>query len=395
MSDKQNILIVHNYYQIAGGEDTVVANEKKMLSDNGHRVTMYNRSNSELKNMGKLSKLFLPLTTIYNPRTFKEVKKIIKENNIDIVHVHNTLNLISPSVYYAAHSMKVPVVQTIHNFRFVCPAATFYRDKHICEDCIDKGLNCALKHNCYRNSKLQTLACVLSTKIHRILGTYQKNNYICLTEFTKNKLLSANKPGKKNIFLSEKFYIKPNFTYENSIPRKDGTHFLFIGRIEEIKGIDILINAFSELPDEKLIIAGTGNDFNKYKNIVNEKNLTNITFTGFLQRDELDSILSEAKAVIVTSQWYETFGMIIAEAFASHVPVITGDIGNIGGLVTEGVTGFKFKYDSALSLCEAIKKFNAHDAKMLSDNAYNEYLDKYSDEINYKTLKKIYDDISK
>ena len=177
---KQKILIVHNYYQIPGGEDTVVANEKKMLEDLGHKVIFYSRNNSEIKEMSKIQKLKLPFTTIFNPKTYKDIKKLIKEENIDIVHVHNTLNLISPSVYYAALNCKVPVVQTIHNFRLLCPGATFYRDGHIWEDCGKYGLKCAVKHGCYRESKAQTLICVISTVVHRFTGIYGKINYtIC------------------------------------------------------------------------------------------------------------------------------------------------------------------------------------------------------------------------
>ena len=116
---KQNILIVHNYYQVPGGEDTVVANEKKMLEKHGHKVVLYSRNNVELKQMSKSQKIWLPITTVFNPRTYREIKKLIRQENIEIVHVHNTLNLISPAVYYAARSMKVPVIQTIHNFRLL------------------------------------------------------------------------------------------------------------------------------------------------------------------------------------------------------------------------------------------------------------------------------------
>ena len=159
---KPKVLIIHNRYQIPGGEDTVVANERKLLRDNGHEVVLYTRDNNEIKTMSGLKKLLLPFTTIYNPQSARDVKKIITEEHIDIVHVHNTLNLISPSVYYAAVKCGVPVVQTVHNFRLICPGATLYRDGHICEDCIEKGLGCAVRHGCYRQSKAQTLILVIS-----------------------------------------------------------------------------------------------------------------------------------------------------------------------------------------------------------------------------------------
>ncbi len=211
---KKKVLIVHNYYQIPGGEDTVVANEKKLLEDHGHEVVLYSRNNSELKTMSVVQKVLLPFTTVFSLRTYREVKRIVREQHIDIVHVHNTLNLISPSVYYAAFSCKVPVVQTIHNFRLLCPGATFYRDGHVCEDCVEHGLRCAVKHSCYRGSKLQTLMCVITTKIHRALGTYRRLNYICLTEFNTEKLLQLNKPGKRQIIDPERVFIKPNFTFD-------------------------------------------------------------------------------------------------------------------------------------------------------------------------------------
>ena len=133
MSDtKQKVLIVHNYYQIPGGEDTVVVNEKKLLEDHGHEVVLYTRHNAELKTFSKIQKLLLPFSTIFSRKTYREVKTLIKNEKIDIVHVHNTLNLVSPSVYYAAFHCKVPVVQTIHNFRLLCPGATFFRGGQIC-----------------------------------------------------------------------------------------------------------------------------------------------------------------------------------------------------------------------------------------------------------------------
>lgn len=205
MEKKEKVLIVHNYYQIPGGEDTVVANEKKLLEEYGHEVLLYSRNNSELRHFSKLQKLMLPITTVFNPKTYLEVKRVIRENNVDVVHVHNTLNLISPSVYYAALSCKVPVVQTIHNFRLLCPGATFYRDGHICEDCVSQGLGCAVKHSCYRGSKIQTLACVISTMIHRWTGIYGKLNYICLTDFNREKLLQLKQ------IKSEQVFVKPNF----------------------------------------------------------------------------------------------------------------------------------------------------------------------------------------
>lgn len=388
MEKTLKILQVHNYYQIPGGEDTVVANEKKLLEDHGHEVIQYSRNNSELKEFSKVRKLLLPFTTIFNPRTYKELKQIIKEQDVDIVHVHNTLNLISSAVYYAALSCKVPVVQTVHNFRLLCPGATFYRDGHICEDCVEHGLGCAVKHGCYRGSKVQTLVCVLSTWIHRMTGVYGKLNYICLTEFNKEKLLSLKQ------IKPEQIYIKPNFTYAFGDSKETGDYYLYIGRIEEIKGVHLLIDAFSRMSDKKLKLAGTGTELEKYRDLVKAKNLSNISFEGFCQRAKLTDLLKAAKAVVVTSQWYETFGMIVAEAFSGHTPVIVGNIGNIGSLVDDGVDGIKFEYNSVESLCLAIEKFEKSDAVTMGENAYKKYINKFDEKSNYEIMMSVYSEIS-
>ena len=179
MEHKLGILIVHNYYKFPGGEDVVVKNEKSLLEKHGHFVASYSRSNKEMENFTLLKKILLPLTCVFSFRTYRDVKRIIRENEIDIVHVHNTLSLVSPSVYYAALACGKPVVQTLHNFRMLCPAATFSRNNRICEECINKGLRCAVRYSCYRNSKMQTLMSVLILKTHRFLGIYKRLYYIC------------------------------------------------------------------------------------------------------------------------------------------------------------------------------------------------------------------------
>ena len=183
--EKYRILQIHNFYQIPGGEDVVVRNEKKLLEEHGHEVFTYYRSNKELNEGNKLKKLFIPFTAVYSLKTCREVKKIIRENKIDIVHVHNTLMMVSPSVFYAAFQCKVPVVQTLHNFRMLCPAGSFFRNNVICEECVDGGLKCAIRHKCYRGSKIQTMVSSAILWIHRFLGTYYRVNFICLTEFNK------------------------------------------------------------------------------------------------------------------------------------------------------------------------------------------------------------------
>ena len=386
---KQNILIVHNYYQIPGGEDTVVANEKKMLEEHGHKVILYSRNNAELKEMPKLKKLTLPVTTIFNPRTYREIRRLIKEEQIEIVHVHNTLNLISPAVYYAARSMHVPVVQTIHNFRLLCPGATFYRDGHICEDCVKHGLKCAVKHSCYRGSKVQTLACVISTWFHRMTGIYGKINYICLTEFNKSKLLELKQ------IKSEKVFVKPNFVESvgEFVPEeKRENQFVFAGRLDKLKGIDILFEAWKQMGTEapKLVVCGTGPMEKWCKRFISENDV-NIEIRGFVPNEETRKLIAVSRALVLPTQWYEGFPMSIVEAFSVGTPVICSDLGNAGSVVVEGVTGCKFSANSSKDLVRAIECLK--DYKDIYCSTYTTYEKLYSEEQNYKNLVKIYQDV--
>lgn len=384
---KQNVLIVHNYYQIPGGEDTVVANEMKMLQEHGHVVTLYTRDNKELKSMSKAKKLLLPFTTIFNLKTYREVKKIIREKNIEIVHVHNTLNLISPSVYYAALSCHVPVVQTVHNFRLLCPGATFYRDGHICEDCVTKGLGCAIKHKCYRNSRLQTLACVINTKIHRMTGIYGKINYICLTEFNKEKLLQLKQVKEDRVF------VKPNFVKEESMPNNKREFYVFVGRLEEIKGVKELIQVWKELGESAPVLkmCGGGPLLEECAEYVKSNNIGNVEILGFVNHEDVKGIISRSRYLILPTKVYEGFPMTVIEAFSEGTPAIVPNMGNAGNLVKDGVNGFKYEPDSVDSFMDCIRKSIA--STNLEISTIEEFRNKYTDTINAKLIEDIYEKV--
>lgn len=383
---KQKVLMAHNYYQVPGGEDTVFHNEVNMLEKNGHKVIKYTRYNDEIKG-GVLSKLKLGIDTIFSLKTYKEVKKLIDENDIDVVHVHNTLPLISPSIYYAARAKKVPVVQTIHNFRLLCPGATFTRNGEICEDCVSKGLEQSLKHKCYRGSLAQTFIMYAMLKFHRIIGTYNKINYITLTEFNKNKLSSLVKDENK-------IRVKPNFVEKNDkVERVLEDYFVYIGRLDEIKGINFLVEAWTEIDKNiDLYVIGTGPEEKKVKNFIEENNITNIKLLGFMKREEAFKIIQKSRAIIVPSKWYEGFPMTIAESFSLGVPVIGSNIGNIESIIDDRTSGLLFEMDNKKSLKKIVENtfYNKEESKLLGENAYKAFKEKYTDIENYKNLKEIY-----
>lgn len=409
----QTVLIIHNEYRIAGGEDTVAANEEKLLAEHGHRVIVYKRSNKELDNYTGIKKLLLPFTSVFSLRSYREVKKLIEDNYVDVVHVHNTLTLVSPSVYYAAFRCNVPVVQTMHNFRLLCPGGSFFMEDegngHICEQCVSKGLSCAVRNSCYRHSKAQTIVSAAVLKIHRMLGTYKKINFICLTEFNRYKLLMLNN-GSKKIINPARVYVKPNFTYDlagmsGKLPDTQVTgtlgihggrsdrYYVYVGRLEKLKGTELLVDAFAKMPDRKLVIMGNGPLEQTLKKRIADNGCKNIVMAGRTTGEDYVKILGGAQAIISSSQCYETFGMGIAESYSLSVPAIAGDIGNIGDIVKEGITGIHFQYNSSDALIEAVKRFETMNRDELAANARRYYEDNLTPQSNYERLKEIYDDI--
>lgn len=394
---KFKILIVHNFYQKPGGEDAVFENEKRLLEEHGHLVYTYTRHNDEIKSYNLFQKLILPFVTIFNIRTYCDIKKIIVDNDVDVIHVHNTLCLISPSVFYAAVKLKKPIVQTLHNFRMQCANGLFYRGNQICEDCITYGIMCALKSRCYRNSFIETVVVLVSMGLHRLIGIYKRVNFICLTEFNRKKLELINK--KRAIVDMNKVFVKPNFAFSNisgnasincDMSKKDNDYFVFAGRIEAIKGADIVLEAFSKMPNKELHVIGNGDDsfIQKYLNY------PNIKFVGRLSNKDTISEISSSMAVISCSRCYETFGMVIIEAFSVGVPAIVRDNGNAKYLVKDGVTGFYIKDGKVDSLITLVENLSFNNSS-LKNNVIAEFNSKYSEVTNYKNLMHIYDLILK
>lgn len=379
--EKYNILLVHNFYKVSGGEDTVFKNEKQMLIEKGNIVYEYTRDNSEIGSMNFIHKLLLPFTNIFSLKTYREVKKIIRGKKIDVVHVHNYNNLISPSIFYVCKKLNVPIVQTVHNFRMLCPNGLFFRVNEICEDCPNKGLKCAVKHKCYHNSKIQTFFIALALLMHRFTKIYKYVNFIFLTDFNRNKFTEYNK--KLKCFDETKFYVKPHFVDEKDLSNlkciKKKNQFIYVGRLSDEKGIMELVKLWKSVNNEKLIVCGNGPLEGTLKDYI-KINKLNIELLGFLDHKSILNKIEESKALIFPSKVYETFGLTIIESFFVGTPVISYNIGNSAIINKNG-----YLYNNEEELIKKIKNFNFNNKINIS----REY---YKDE-NYKLLIAIYENV--
>lgn len=382
----KNILMVHNYYLIGGGEHSVFENEVNLLRESGYNVVEYTRNNEEL-NKKMLKKFFLPITMLWSLKTYFDVKKIIKKEKIDIVHCHNTFPIISPSVYYAAKKENKVVVQTIHNFRFLCPNGLFFCNDHICEECNENhNFKMALRNKCYRSSKIQTLAVIFMLKFNRLIGTYNKTNYIFLTEFNKEKFSNLIDLKSNNIF------IKPNFVQQktqfiNNCYVKE-RKLIFVGRLEHNKGIDFLVENWNKIKDIELHIYGNG--VLKEKILDSEKNNRLIKYFGFQSHDVIFKDLSNSMGLIFPSILFEGFPMTITEALSIGIPIISSNIGNHASIVKKSQGGVLYEKGNFNSLIQAIDTLEKNHKK-LSSNALKYYESELSPKSNLERLIYIYE----
>jgi glycosyltransferase involved in cell wall biosynthesis len=380
------ILSVHNAYQQPGGEDQVFAQEAGLLRSHGHQVTLYEASNDEVKGGNPLALLG---NTIWNRRTHQEVQALLQREQPDIVHVHNTFPVISPAVYYAAREEGIPVVQTLHNYRLLCPTATLFRAAQVCEDCLGRAIPWpGVLHGCYRGSRPATAAAAAMLAIHNYKRTWSEavSAYIALSDFARSKFIQGGLPAAK-------IFVKPNFLeVDPGMGEARGNFALFAGRLTPEKGISTLLEAWRELGVElPLQIAGDGPMAPEVERSAGETG--HVRWLKWITRAEILEKMKDASLLVLPSTWYEGFPMILAEAFAVGLPVIASDLGSMSSIVDHGRTGLHFRAGSSGDLVDQVRWLRAHpaEAAFMRTQARQEYELKYAGDANYARLIDIYE----
>lgn len=384
------IVLVHNTYRQSGGEDVVVNAENALLERKGHKVIRYSRSNDEISSMSLPQQIFLVKNIIHSEKSKQQLFALLREQRPDVVHVHNTFMVMSPSVYDACRDAGVPVVQTLHNYRLLCPGWSLSRNGNVCEECIDDGLWRGVWHGCYRDSRLMTAAVALMTQVHRSKRTWQDsvNRYIALTNFARKKFIQGGLPAST-------IHVKPNFLESDPGERSSpGRPILFIGRLSTEKGIDVLLDAWQHLNHPvPLVIVGNGPLRKSLEVSVAEKRLSNVTFAGWLSRPEVFAALKNASALIVPSVCYEGFPMTLVEAFASGTPVLGSNLGGVQEIVKDGHNGLHFVAGDAVDLASKVEWAWSHPAELaaMGHAARHDFEQLYTAETNYRSLLQIYE----
>jgi glycosyltransferase involved in cell wall biosynthesis len=288
---------------------------------------------------------------VWSSSSYKRLKRFLEEKKPDVVHFHNTFPLISPSAYYACHDLGIPVIQTLDNQRFICPAASFYRDGKLCLDCLNRTPPWpGVLHACYHNSHLHTAVVAAMLSLHRWIGTWQRtvDIFLCSTRFYRDIFVKSGLPASKIVIL-------PHFVWNahqlNSLQHPQD-YALFVGRLDPEKGVKTLLEAWRHL-EFPLKIRGSGLLENVAKEFVSKYERKQIEFVGRLEEDKLSDMIRNARFLVVPSEgYYETFGMVIIEAYARGVPVVASNLGVLPELVSDQQTGLLFEAGNAVDLTE-------------------------------------------
>ncbi|HIF00867.1 MAG TPA: glycosyltransferase family 1 protein [Planctomycetes bacterium] len=380
------ILVCHNFYQQPGGEDQVFDDECALLESRGHEVVRFTMHNDQLDGMSRVE---MVKKTIWNSTVEQDLIALIQRELPDVMHCHNTFPLISPSAYYAAQSQGVAVVQTLHNYRLLCPGATLLRDGKVCEKCIGKRLALpAIRHACYRNNRAATTATTAMLAVHHQKNTWTDviDRYIALTDFSRQKFIEGGFPA-------ERICLKPNLVQPDpGVGQHDGHYAVFAGRLSPEKGVETLLQTWEHLEAEiPLKILGDGPMAEQVQQAAERD--ARIEWLGRVDIDEVAHVIGHANVLVMPSVCYETFGRTMIEAFAAGTPVIASRMGAMEELVDEGQTGFLFQPDNAKDLAEKLRQLwqQPDVQQQMRQAAREEYDNQYTAEPNYQRLIEIYE----
>lgn len=391
------VLAIHNFHRkgSASGDDQVFKSETKLLECHGNEVIRYTVSNDEFDNSGLIGKILATLGMLWSLKNYNAVKRIIKIERPDIVHVHTFFPLLSPSILYAAKRSGAKVVVTLHDTRFVCPCSTSLRGTELCNKCGDGKYFRMCKYGCFKNSKLQSFIVACIFYYHRLRKTFytQIDHYICLNE---NQIKLLTDIGFENHKITKKYNFVPDAEANIQAIKVDGLparYVVFYGRIGIEKGIRQLMQIWEELPDIPLVVMGTGPLEEEFRIWADQHK--NVYFLGYTQHDICLSIVKGGEFVVFPSIWYEGCSMVEIETESLGKALIATDIGFSAEAIENGMNGYKVKLEDTQGFVDIIQYLwgDPDLTKKIGENARKDYESKYLPEDNYNQLIKVYENV--
>jgi glycosyltransferase involved in cell wall biosynthesis len=386
----QRVLQVHTRYREAGGEDRVVDDEVRLLRSAGVEVEQVIFDNTSIDESSASGRARAAASAIWSMSAAKRVRSATSSFRPDVVHVHNTFVLASPSVFWAASRSGVPVVHTVHNYRLVCPVATCFRDGHPCTDCVGQLVPVpGVVHACVRDSRAQSAVVAATLTAHRAIGTWSRriDRYIALTDFQRSLLVKGGLPARRISVVAN--FLEP----DPGLHPKERTGFLYLGRLAAEKGIATLAAA-ARLGQQTVRVAGDG----PASDLLNAAAAScRLSVLGRLSTPEAHGEMASCVALLVPSLWFEGFPMVVLEAYASGTPVIASRIGSLAEVIEDGTTGLLVPPGDADALAAAIAWADDHPSEMraMGLNARRRYEERYRGASHLAALTGIYEEASR
>ena len=381
------IVVAHNAYQQPGGEDACVRAETAMLSAHGHTIIPFDVSNDTIASMSRLD---AAARTVWSRPAYRELRALFRRERPDVVHFHNTFPLISPAAYYAARQEGVGVVQTLHNHRFICANAVFFRDGGVCQDCLGAVAPWrGVVRGCYRGSRAASLAVASMIGVHRLARTWNRavDVLIALSQSSRANFVAAG-------FDARRIAVKPNFVYPDpglGSARGGGGYALFVGRLSEEKGLLTLLKAWTDgRPGMPLTIVGDGPMRPAVEAAARGR--PDIRLLGTQASEAVYDLMGRAEIVIVPSECLETFGRVAVEAFAKGTPVLASRLGGLEEIVRERCNGSLFEAGDPADLAVKVRLMVADPARLqrMREAARATYERHYTMTANHAQLVSLY-----
>lgn len=391
------ILAIHNFHRAgsASGDDQVFKQETAMLEAHGHQVVRYSTINDTFDKAGVWGKLSSALGMLWSCKHYSQVKKIIRKERPDVVHIHTFFPLLSPSVLYAAKKYCGKVVATLHDTRFVCPCATSLRGTQLCNACGDGNYFRMAKYGCFKGSQLQSLVVAAIFTFHRWFKSFyrQIDRYVCLND---NQISLLKDIGFDEAKIIKKYNFVPDAQGKASgqIPADLPSRYaVFYGRIGEEKGIRILQKIWEQLPDIPLVVMGGGPLAEEFAQWAQDR--PNIYNLGYTQHELCLSIVKGGEFVVFPSIWYEGCSMVEIEAQSLGKPLVATDLGFSVEAIEEGFNGFKVPLGDVDGFVRKIRSLweQPELCVKMGENARKDYLAKYTPEDNYNQLIAVYESL--
>ncbi|MEU2155864.1 glycosyltransferase [Streptomyces sp. NPDC019396] len=357
-----HVLVVHNRYASAqpSGENKVVDQEVALLRGAGHRVEVFERRSDDIAARSLLGKAAIPLLVPWNPAVRAELAARLRTERPDVVHVHNVFPLLSPAVLAACADAGVPVVATLHNYTQVCPPGTLQRDGRPCTECVRSAPLPAVRHGCYRSSRLATVPLAVSLSVNRRRWWSGVERFFCISAAQRDVLVRAGMP-------SERLAVKHNFVPDPGARRDgDGEHLLYLGRLAEAKGVRLLMAAWDAIAAEggvgvPLTVAGAGPLEREVADWAAGRD--DVRYVGLYDPAQCRQAIARSVAVVAPSTWLEAFGLVVVEAMAAGVPAVAAGHGAFVELVEDGVTGLLHRPGGPGSLASCLRRVTADSAR--------------------------------